>query len=215
MIRFATFFLFAISLFFPNYSYSQQENKERQQIFLNIVTPRCRQLINQMASLEEGLTAVRNVPNASDAEILRSVEDLCKTASDVVSDSSLDRASVRESLAQFVNDRLLDSTLSYLEQAHTALTLTASSIVDIGPRFERYLKQPNNTDGVYLENAQKNRKTYGEVFLDRLIWFNENCDWLIAKYNLQYDKSYFDPVSIAKQKGKPFPHHRFKKYPKR
>jgi hypothetical protein len=165
-----------------------------------------------MASLEEGMTAVRN---ASDAELLRSFEDLCRTASGVVSDSSFDRASMRESLAQFVDDRLLDSTLSYLDQAQTALTLTALTFVDGGPRFKRYLKQPNNSDGVYLDESKKNREIYGKVFLNRLIWFNDNCEWLIAKYNLQYDKSYFDPVSIAEQKGKPFPHHRSKKYPKR
>jgi len=200
-----------------NCSLSQQKKKKvNYQRFVSIVIPQCKRLHDSAVVLGKALAETGEAfgsvyDSKGEAEAFKRADEMCKKANMILSDSSLYRFSMRESLAQFGGDSLLDSTLANLERAQAALDAFAENALKTRKKANLLVNRPNSSDMGDMVRLKAARDICEELLLHYLVWVEDDCAWLVSNRNLHDDLSYLDPVTIAEQKGKPRPYHQFKK----
>jgi len=215
-------FVLILSLCFTSVSVSQQ--KVKYQHFINIMSPYFVSFVNDYSRLLKASKEAKEVfskrmrgvePSSLDIQI---IDGWNKVASEVGSYTF--SPSDRESLAQFVSDPLLNSTIDHFQEARTALSLSSSYEKECSVEAKDFITNYSNwsvsKEDKLTSDLQQDYQSF-MLAINEDVYVLDNCYWLIAKYNLQYDKSLtsregvviFDPIEIARQKGRTRPYHRY------
>jgi hypothetical protein len=205
-------FVLVLSLCFNSVSVSQQ--KVKYQHFVYFITPYFVSFTKDYERLGIAEKEAKEICSkngrgeVSNSLVIPKLDAWNKVASEVESYSF--SPSDRESLAQFVTDPLLNSSIDHFQEARSALSVSSSysrKCSEKAREFDSYWSVSEQDK--FKDDSQKAYQSL-VLAINEDVYVLDNCNWLIAKYNLQYDKSFvnFDPIEIARQKGRTRPYHR-------